>query len=49
MSPNVPLVIGSAAIAAWFANSGLMLQAFAARPEALEARRHSLLFGVPTR
>ncbi len=36
MPPNAPLVVGSAAIAAWFANSGLTLEAFAARPVAIE-------------
>ena len=37
MPPNAPLIVGSAAIAAWFANSGLTLEAFAARPVAIEA------------
>ena len=55
MPPNVPLVIGSAAVAAWFANSGLMLQAFTARPEAIEGEEalaiirssYAMTFTVP--
>lgn len=55
MPPNAPLVIGSAATAAWFANSGLMLQAFTARPEAIEGEEalaivrssYAMIFTVP--
>ena len=36
MPPNAPLVVGPAAIAVWFANPGISLQAFTARSEAVD-------------